>query len=150
MDVDALVARLADALDACPEVRFAVLFGSAVARGPDAARDIDLAVSLDRPRSLLELGGLAGRIEDRVGRDIDLVDLDEASTLLRWEVLRTGRVVNHRDADAWHRFQAQVPIEYCDLRPYLDREAEGLRRVLGEASGQPGADLIPGTGPNRV
>jgi hypothetical protein len=62
---------------------------------------------------------------------VDLVRLDRASTLLRWEVLKSGRILCAPDDAAWLAFAARVPLEYAELRPYLDREAAGLRRALG-------------------
>jgi predicted nucleotidyltransferase len=114
-----------------PEVRFACLFGSAVTRGPELARDIDVAASFRTSPSLLELGELEGYLERAIGRTVDLVDLDQATTLLRWEVARTGFALCSPDAVAWLEFRARAPIEYFDLQPYREREARGLRRALG-------------------
>jgi predicted nucleotidyltransferase len=113
------------------DLTFALLFGSSVTRGPDVAHDIDLAIATSSPWSLLELGELASALEHATGKPVDLVDIDAANTLLRWEVVRDGRPVLIRDLDALRELQARVPVEYADLRPYLDREASGLRRALG-------------------
>jgi len=112
------------------DVRFALLFGSAVARGIDAARDLDLAVAFDSPPSLLDLGRLATDLEQAVGKEVDVVELEGATTLLRWEVLRSGRLLVAADPAALQEFRARVPLEYLDLRPHLDRQASGLRRAL--------------------
>jgi predicted nucleotidyltransferase len=112
------------------EIRFAILFGSCGTRGPEAARDVDVALAFSSAPSLMEVGTLALELERSVGKPVDIVDVGEASTLLRWEIVRTGRDLLARDADALLAFRATVPIEHADLRPYLDREAAGLRRVL--------------------
>jgi predicted nucleotidyltransferase len=112
-------------------LRFAFVFGSAVARGLQGARDLDIAVQTARPAALLEQARLARELEAVAGRTVDLVDLEAASTLLRWEVLTTGRVLLAPDEEALLEFRARTPIEWADLRPYLDREAAGLRRALG-------------------
>lgn len=130
MTLDELESKLRDVLAQRRDVRFAILFGSSVAR-PDGARDIDLALSFDGPLSLMDLGAVAVQLEAAAGKAVDLVDVDEATTLLRWEIVRVGRVVLARDEDALLEFLARVPLEYADLRPYLDREAAGLRRLLG-------------------
>lgn len=56
-------------------------------RGPALARDIDVAAAFGRALGLLDRARLATKLEESVGRDVDLIDLDEASTLLRWQVL---------------------------------------------------------------
>jgi hypothetical protein len=73
---------------------------------------------------------LCAELKQIVGREIDLVDLDSASTLLRWEVVRTGTVLAARDRYDLVDFRARVPLEYFDLQPFLEREADGLRRAL--------------------
>jgi len=113
------------------DLRFCILFGSSAMRSPAVAKDVDLAISSLRPMSLMQRGALEVELEQAVGKPVDVVDVDEASTLLRWEILRHGVVVASNDETALRTFQARVPLEYADLRPYLDREAEGLRRVLG-------------------
>jgi predicted nucleotidyltransferase len=129
--LDELEVQLRAVLAGRHDVRFAILFGSSVARTPDAARDVDVAVSLDASLSLMDLGALAVQLEAAVGKSVDVVDVDEATTLLRWEIVRLGRTLVARDEDALLDFRARVPLEYADLKPYLDREAAGLRRVLG-------------------
>ncbi|HEY3358997.1 MAG TPA: nucleotidyltransferase domain-containing protein [Polyangia bacterium] len=115
------------------DVRFALLFGSVVTRGPEAARDVDVGAAFTVPPSLWELGRLETELERAIGRPVDLVDLDHSSTLLRWEVLRVGRVLCQRDAAGLVAFRARVPLEFFDLKPFLERQAQGLRRVLGVA-----------------
>lgn len=124
--------KIAEVLAKERSVSFALLFGSAVTRGIVAARDVDLAVAFSRPPPLLEIGRLAGALEDALGRPVDVVDLDAATTLLRWEALRTGRAVFCREPDALAEFRARIPLEYFDLEPHRARQSAGLRRaVLG-------------------
>lgn len=125
-----LAIRLAQVFDLRTDIRFAVLFGSAATGATDQARDVDIAISPKRPLSWIELAELAVALEEVAGKEVDLVEIDDASTLLRWEVLQTGRPIAIADADAWRAFQTRLAFEYDDLRPHLDRQSEGLRRVL--------------------
>ncbi len=124
-------AKLREVLAGWPAVRFALLFGSVVRRSPESARDVDVAVSFAGPQSWLELGRLESELERSIGRAVDLVDLDQATTLLRWEVARDGRVLCSRDELALLEFRARAPLEYFDLKPHLERQGRGLRRALG-------------------
>jgi predicted nucleotidyltransferase len=130
--VDEVLARLRDELALVPGLRFAMLFGSACTRGVEVAADLDVAISLATPLGLLERARLATSLETKLGMEVDLVELDEASTLLRWEVVKHGRTIVANDARALLDFQARVPIEWADLEPYFARESEGLRRALEE------------------
>jgi predicted nucleotidyltransferase len=126
-----IVARMRAALAREPNVRFALLFGSAARRGPEHARDLDVAVAFGRSTSLFELGRVEGALEAAVGREVDLVDLADASTLLRWEVAREGKVICSSDRPALVTFLARAPLEWDDLRPFYERETAGLARRLG-------------------
>jgi predicted nucleotidyltransferase len=130
-DIEAGLRRV---LESRSEVRFALLFGSVVARGPDEARDVDVGAAFRAPLSLMELGRLEGDLEREIGRTVDLVDLDQATTLLRWDVARTGRLLCSSDPLALLEFKARVPIEFFDLQPHRERQASGLRRALGARS----------------
>jgi predicted nucleotidyltransferase len=131
--IEELTSRLTRVLRTRPEVRLAFLFGSSVSRGVDAARDIDIAVAFTRSLTLLEQGAMASQLEQVTDREVDLIDLDQASTLLRWEVVRCGIPLFAREHGDLVEFRARVPLEYFDLQPFLEREAAGLRRALKES-----------------
>ncbi len=114
-------------------MRLALLFGSSVTRGLENARDLDVAVAFMRSVSLMEQCRLGEHLEKVAGREIDLVDLDSASTLLRAEVARHGVFLWARDRRDLVDFRARAPLEFFDLQPYREREAEGLRRILEAA-----------------
>jgi predicted nucleotidyltransferase len=101
-----LLGRLRDALRTEPNVRLAVLFGS-FATGDDSERsDIDLLVALRDP-SAAALAGVAGRLSDRLGRDVQLVRVQESeqSPVLMADVLGHGRVLVDRDT-RWESMKA--------------------------------------------
>jgi predicted nucleotidyltransferase len=133
MTIEALTRALGQALQGRPEVRLALLFGSSVTRGLERARDIDIAVSFTRPMSLMEQCHFGESLEKVAGREVDLIDLDSASTLLRSEVARHGVVLWTRARRDLIEFRARVPLEFFDLQPFREHQAKGLRRAL-EAS----------------
>lgn len=133
MTLETLTQQLACALQRWPEVRLALLFGSSITRGLEGARDLDIAVAFTRSISLMEQCRLGEQLETVAGREVDLIDLDSASTLLRSEVARQGIVLWARERCDLIDFRARSPLEFFDLQPYREQQAEGLRRVL-EAS----------------
>ena len=87
-------------LDRVPDARAVYLFGSragGVAR-PDS--DLDLAVLPPRPLGAVERFDAQEALALALAVDVDLVDLLSASTVMRAEVLRTGRVVYDADPTA--------------------------------------------------
>jgi uncharacterized protein len=115
------------ALDDAPDVCLAVIFGSAARgrMGPDS--DVDVAVSFrdDAERSA---PALAVALERAVGRTVDLVSLDAAPPLLRFEIARDGVVCVERAPHAWADFRARAMIDWWDWAP----TARMMHRVMAE------------------
>ena len=104
-------------------VRLAYLFGS-LAAGRQGARDVDLAVlpgpSTDDYELRVDIG-------ERLGTDrFDLVDLGQANDVVRFEVIRGGRVLYAATPDVENDFERRTIAEYKDREPVRRRRAEGL------------------------
>ncbi len=118
-----LLRSLRDTLRTEPNVRLAVLFGSqATGRGTQRS-DIDLLVALT-DASATRVAQVTGRLERRLGRDVQLVRLRdaEAAPALMADALEHGRVLVDRDGgwpqlksreSMWRRRAAssEVPLE---------------------------------------
>jgi len=72
-----LIATLRSALRTEPNVRFALLYGSAATGEDTAGSDVDVLVSLRDP-DLFKLIALERRLGERLGRDVELVRLEDA------------------------------------------------------------------------
>jgi len=96
----------------------AYLLGS-VARGIETElSDLDLAVLLEEePEELL---GFYLRLVDDLsvilGDNVVLVLLNEAPPLLRYQVIKHGKIVYCRSEKKRVRFEAKSMKDYCDLR----------------------------------
>ena len=125
------------ALADAPPLRLAILFGSG-ARGalrPDS--DIDVGILPRDPNlSLAAELDLQTHLERLCGRPVDLVRLDRASTLLRWEAARTAVALVADPPQEFPRFVARAAIEHADLTTVLAPAAERFRErlVAGGAS----------------
>ena len=104
-----LLSALRRALRTEPNVRLAVLFGSFATGEEGEGSDLDLLVALSDP-SAAGVASLSARLVDRVGRDVQLVRLQEAerSPALMVDVLASGRVLVDRDR-LWPRLKAHEP-----------------------------------------
>ena len=134
----ALQQRIRAVIDGGPPLRLAVLFGSAATARLRADSDVDIGiVPCDPELSLGEELELQARLEAVCGRSVDLVRLDRASTLLRWEAARSGVPIVTEAPHTFSRFQAEAAIEHADLMEVLGPAAERFRRRLastGEGS----------------
>ena len=102
-------------LDEMPHVRLAVLFGSAAKGAVGSDSDIDIGISLDGGLDLAPTLGVA--LERAAGRPVDLVWLDVAPPLLRFEIARGGLVLVERARHGWTEFRANAMIDWWDWAP---------------------------------
>jgi predicted nucleotidyltransferase len=130
-----LLAQLESALRAGPPLRLALLFGS-VARGTQRAdSDVDVAILPAAPElSLPAELDLEVRLGAAIGAKVDLVRLDRATTLLRWQVARDGVPILAASSKELTRFRARAAIEHAELRLVRDPAAERFRRVVAAGS----------------
>ncbi len=102
------------------------LFGS-VARGRERAdSDVDVGVLLagGRPKSLADLDHVASlqdRLSRAIGRQVDLVVLNDAPPDLVYRVLRERMLLFERDHGRRIEFEVRARNEYFDLQPNLER-----------------------------
>lgn len=112
---------LADAVrllrEALPDVRVVYLFGSRAAGGQQthAESDIDLAVLGARPLPAEAQWALQERLAGCLHASVDLVDLQAASTVMRMQVVSTGRVLYERSRPERDHFETYVYSAYAHL-----------------------------------
>lgn len=94
-----ILGALRRALRTQHDVRLAVLYGSFARGSEHELSDLDILVAFDRRPSGLPLARLALRLEEEVGRPVQLVTLEQAegAKLLLADVLRDGRVIVDRE-----------------------------------------------------
>ena len=129
--MDAIESPAVGRLLAKAGVEVAILFGSA-AKGrlrPDSDIDIGILPLPHLAISFNEELALATELERLLGREVDLVRLDTASTLLRFEASQGRRLYEAR-VGAFADFVARALVEHEDLRPILLRCAAGMFRRL--------------------
>jgi predicted nucleotidyltransferase len=101
------------------------LFGSMAGASPREDSDIDLAFLPKATVDPLEVFECANRLAIHLGRDVDLVDLRRASTVMRKEVLRTGMLLQDTDPARRMEFEMLTLSDYARLneerRPVLDK-----------------------------
>ena len=75
---------------------------------------------------------LQSRLERVAGRPVDLVRLDRASTVLKWQAARDGIPLVMRSRADLVRFVAEAALEHCDLAPTrLQAERIFRQRLIG-------------------
>lgn len=104
-------------------VRLAYLFGSLSSGGQ--GQDVDIAVlpgDGDFSQLRQEIGEVLGT------ERLDLLNLKGASPLLRFEVIRSGRLIYRRDDQTENDFEMEVLRQYRDTAYLRARQATLLQR----------------------
>jgi predicted nucleotidyltransferase len=125
------MSTLRAALERAEGVQLAVLFGSTATGRERLGSDIDVAVAL-APGSPSEQE-LAALLSRATGRVVDVIRLETAPPLLRFEIARDGRLILARSPHAWVDFRARAMVDWWDWAPtarYLQRAA--VARLRGE------------------
>jgi predicted nucleotidyltransferase len=122
-------------LEAQPVVLAAILFGSAAAGRLHPESDLDLALLFadDGVPDAFAALDLRAALEQRAGRDVDLIVLNRAPTILAFQAAKKGRLIVCRDPRAYQRYIVRLISEYADFkrirRPI--EEAVLKRRIYG-------------------
>ena len=108
--------RLLDVLRSrVPGLVAVYVFGSSETGGAHPASDLDLAVLAATRIDAMTRWELQGALASSAGRSVDLVDLRSASTVMRMQVVSTGRVLFASDRAEVDRFEMYVLADYCRL-----------------------------------
>lgn len=107
-----------------PSLRAAYLFGSVVTEHFTDDSDIDVAVLTSEPLDALQRWQLLQQLAIRLNRDVDLVDLSAASTVMQFQVVSTGERIFSADANAMEWWELKVYQLYLtlndDRKPILE------------------------------
>ncbi len=108
-------AQLADAFAEEPDVVLAILFGSSKGGDVSPGSDVDIGVLLSPEPTPVQFFELYLRVTRRLEMlsEVDLVDLNRASSILAYEAL-CGRRLVVRDPDAVATFSSRVARQYED------------------------------------
>lgn len=116
---------------AIPDLQAVYLFGSAARGDEGKGSDVDLAVLCPRKLAPALRWDLTGQLASLANRDVDLVDLRSASTVLRVNVLADGQLLY--DGAPYERalFEATACADYTRLqderRPILEQIVKDRR-----------------------
>ena len=130
--VEHLVSSLLTALPDCQAI---YRFGS---WGTDAQRtesDIDLAVLPSHILDPVHRWELAQTLASLAGRDVDLVDLLSASTVLRMQVVAHGERLYSADVDRVEQFEDTIFSSYAKLneeRREILADVQQRRNIYGK------------------
>jgi len=108
-----------------------ILFGSSVKGCFREDSDIDVAFISAKEVKSYDLYLLAQALVIEIGREVDLVDLRQASTVFKAQILGSGQVFYSNDPQKLSEFQIRTLKEYALLN---EERAEILRNISARGS----------------
>lgn len=123
MDDNALIDHIRKSV---PSLIALYRFGSQAKGTARPDSDIDLAVLARDPIPNIRRFDLAQELATQLHRDVDLVDLRTASTVMRTQVLSTGTCLDAPDEPARREFEMYAYSDYARLN---EERREILKRI---------------------
>ncbi|ABO50932.1 DNA polymerase, beta domain protein region [Desulforamulus reducens MI-1] len=92
-----------------------ILFGSGAKGNLRKNSDIDIAFLSDHHFSDYEIFMCSQGLADKLGREVDLVDLKKASTVFQTQVISTGKIIYSKDETKRMQFYMLTFKKYARL-----------------------------------
>lgn len=116
------------------QVAAVYVFGSVAEGRRRAESDIDLGVvAVDETFADRKLDVLAALV-DRGVENVDIVILNGADTVTRFEVVRHNELVYSTPVFDRGQYYSRVVRKYLDLQPHLERQREAYKRRVSHGS----------------
>lgn len=132
---DVLREELTRVLEAGPDLRLALLFGSRARGEARRGSDVDVAIlPAAHDMSLAEENRLGAALERAARAPVDLVRIDRAPAALRWRIARDGIVLLSNPSAAASRFLARAGIAHDETR---ELHLDAMRRFRARLAGTP-------------
>lgn len=108
-----------------------IVFGSAAKGSIRNDSDIDIAFLSEQNHSAYEVFMIAQELATKLGRDVDLLDLSKASTVMKAQIVNSGRVLHCSNEQRRMDFFMKTLKEYAVLN-------EQRQPVLAKIAGRSG------------
>lgn len=106
------------------------LFGSTVKEFTHKGSDIDIAfLSDEKELDKYEIFMIAQELASKLNRDVDLIDLNQASTVLQAQIVSTGKIIYCTD----ERKKAAFELKALKMYAKLNEERSPILKNIDES-----------------
>jgi predicted nucleotidyltransferase len=125
MDDQALITHIRMSI---PDLIALYRFGSQTKGTARPGSDVDLAVLAHDPIPAMRRFELAQELATQLHRDVDLLDLHSASTVIRMQVLSTGTCLDAPDEPTRRTFEMYAYADYARLNEERREIVKGITK----------------------
>jgi uncharacterized protein len=111
-----------------PQILLAFLFGSSAGDHPPPSSDVDIGILYRAVPNLHKVHDLAETLSSLLQKEIDLVVLNDASPILKMQVLKKGVLLFSRDPKRFDQFYVETVNQYDDLKRIRKNCEESILR----------------------
>jgi predicted nucleotidyltransferase len=123
IEKDLIIVKLRQYFKDKEDASLVFIFGSIVSGHITEQSDVDIAVLFSHKPKFQEILNTTDEVCRAIGREIDLVVLNDSSPIIRMQVLKNGKLIKSKSHAVYNDFFIKALKEYDDLK-YIRREAE--------------------------
>jgi predicted nucleotidyltransferase len=114
--IDDMVKKLEKSLSVHSDIALVFLFGSFVKGDITSFSDLDIAIFFTGTINFYRINDLREDISEMLGVEVDIVVLNNASPVIKMQVLKKGTLLINKDQQAYNKFFVNTVKEYDDLK----------------------------------
>ncbi|BCB96752.1 hypothetical protein JZK55_16740 [Dissulfurispira thermophila] len=126
MDTQGILSGIKAFLDNRMEILLAFVFGSFTEERLTEESDVDVAILFKDNPDLSLLTEIMDGISKITGRETDVVVLNNASPIIKMQVLKKGQVVKKANHSVYNEFFLRTVREYDDLKMVRKQQEENI------------------------
>lgn len=115
-----IIKRCKDILIEYEDIIFAYIFGSYAKDNIRIDSDIDIAIYLTGNIDTYKYLDMKRELSEALKREVDLVILNDATPLLRYEIYKNNILLFSHDKAMEGKYKVKTLFEYNDMKRYLD------------------------------
>ncbi len=108
------------------DILLAFLFGSFASKQMTLYSDIDIALLFDQAPDIYGINNLKDELTLLLKKETDIAVLNEASPILKMQVLKNGVLIFKKDKKYFNQFCAETINQYDDLKQIRKKCEDGI------------------------
>ena len=114
--INSITKKIISFLQPEKDVKFAFIFGSLASGHMTSSSDLDIAILFNHTPDFNTINELKDALVAALNKEIDLIPLNNASPILKMQILKKGVLIINNNNKAYDDFIIRTVNEYDDLK----------------------------------